>query len=71
MLPTSWCPLNGGCVVTGFHVPMGDFEIAAWAKYLKWFKPRKYRLIHLAERQQGIFIQAGNTRLIRFLPART
>ena len=51
---------RGDCDVAGFHVPLGEFETAAWAQYGKWLKPRKHRLMQLAERQQGLFVQPGN-----------
>ncbi|MDX5364208.1 MAG: helix-turn-helix transcriptional regulator [Pseudazoarcus pumilus] len=58
---------RGDCDVAGFHVPLGEFESAAWAQYRKWLRPRKHRLIHLAERQQGLFVLPGNPKGIRGL----
>ncbi|MBA4743239.1 MAG: helix-turn-helix transcriptional regulator [Azoarcus sp.] len=55
---------RGDCDVAGFHVPLGEFESAAWAQYRKWLRPRKHRLIHLAERQQGLFVLPGNPKNI-------
>src|SRR5690606_31771395 len=55
---------RGDCDVAGFHVPLGEFETAAWAQYRRWLRPRKHRLIHLAERQQGLFVLPGNPKII-------
>lgn len=51
---------RGDCDIAGFHVPLGEFQAAAWTQYQAWLRPRKHRLIHLAERRQGVFVQAGN-----------
>lgn len=51
---------RGDCDIAGFHVPIGTFEAEAWKQYLKWLKPRRHRLIYLAEREQGLFVSSGN-----------
>lgn len=58
---------QGDCDIAGFHVPLGEFEAPAWALYRKWLKPRKHRLVHLAERCQGLFIPPGNPKNIHSL----
>ena len=55
---------RGDCDVAGFHVPLGKFEAAAWEQYRRWLKPKKHRLIHLAVRQQGLFVPPGNPKNI-------
>lgn len=51
---------RGDCDTAGFHVPIGTFEAEAWKEYLHWLKPRRHRLIYLAEREQGLFVSPGN-----------
>jgi molybdate transport repressor ModE-like protein len=48
------------CDLAGFHVPTGRHEQAMVAWYLHWLDPHKHCLIHLAVRQQGLFVAAGN-----------
>jgi len=48
------------CDLAGLHVPTGAHERAMVAWYLRWLDPDKHCLIHLAERQQGLFVAAGN-----------
>lgn len=56
---------RGDCDIAGFHVPRGEFEDAAWDLYRKWLKPRKHKLVHLAERCQGLFVLPGNPKNIQ------
>lgn len=58
---------RGESDLAGFHVPIGDFESASVDRYGKWLDPKEYRLIHLAERTQGLFINPGNPFGIRGL----
>lgn len=51
---------RGECDLAGFHVPVGEFESAAAAKYRPWLDPGRHALIHLAYRTQGIFVARGN-----------
>lgn len=53
------------CDLASFHVPLGEFETKAWSIYRKWLKPRKHRLIFLAERCQGLFVLPGNPKNIQ------
>jgi molybdate transport repressor ModE-like protein len=58
---------RGECDLAGFHLPVGEFEGAAAAKYLPWLDPERHMLIHLAFRMQGIFVAKGNPKNIRSL----
>ena len=51
---------RGECELAGFHLPVGEFEHAAAAKYRPWLDPARHALIHLAYRMQGIFVAKGN-----------
>jgi molybdate transport repressor ModE-like protein len=52
------------CELAGFHLPVGEFEQAAAAKYRPWLNPRQHALIHLAFRTQGIFVPKGNPKQV-------
>lgn len=54
------------CDLAGFHVPVGEFKHAA-QPYLKWLDPKQHALIHLAYRNQGLFIAKGNPKKIKGL----
>ncbi len=51
---------RGESDLAGFHVPLGAFEAQAMERYGKWLDPKSYRLIHLAVRVQGLFVNSGN-----------
>jgi len=51
---------RGESDLAGFHVPIGEFESPSVERYGKWLDPKDYRLIHLAERTQGLFVNPGN-----------
>lgn len=51
---------RGECDLAGFHLPVGQFEAAAAAKYRPWIDPERHALIHLAYRMQGLFVAKGN-----------
>lgn len=51
---------RGESDLAGFHVPLGAFEAQAMERYGKWLDPKIYRLIHLAVRVQGLFVNPGN-----------
>jgi len=55
------------CDLAGFHVPLGEFEKPAIATYAKWLNKRSDCLIHLAVRNQGLFVAPGNPKQIRDL----
>lgn len=48
------------CDLAGFHVPIGQFEQATMATYMRWLDPARHCLIHLALRDQGLFVAPGN-----------
>ena len=51
---------RGECDLAGFHLPVGEFEGAAAAKYRPWLDPERHALLHLAYRMQGLFVAKGN-----------
>ena len=55
------------CDLAGFHVPLGEFEAAAVGRYARWLDPDKHLLIHLAVRNQGLFVRPGNPKQINAL----
>jgi len=55
------------CDLAGFHVPLGEFEKPAIATYAKWLNKRSDCLIHLAIRNQGLFIEPDNPKGLRGL----
>ncbi len=55
------------CDLAGFHVPLGEFEKPAIANYAKWLNKRSDCLIHLAIRNQGLFVEPGNPKNLRGL----
>ncbi|MDB5763193.1 MAG: putative molybdenum-binding protein [Herminiimonas sp.] len=59
---------RGECALAGFHVPLGEFERLAAARYTHWLDPKTHCLIHLAVRNQGLFVAPGNPKRIRGLP---
>lgn len=58
---------RGECDLAGFHLPVGEFEQAAAAQYLRWLNVRQHALIHLAYRTQGLFVAKGNPKGIHGL----
>jgi molybdate transport repressor ModE-like protein len=58
---------RGECDMAGFHVPIGEFQVAAAQRYMKWLKPGAHSLVHLAVRAQGLFVAPGNPKRIRGL----
>ena len=58
---------RGECDLAGFHLPVGEFEELAAATYRPWMDKRRHALIHLAFRNQGIFVARGNPRNIQSL----
>jgi len=51
---------RGECDLAGFHLPVGELEGAAAAKYRAWLDPERHALLHLAYRMQGLFVAKGN-----------
>lgn len=55
------------CDLAGFHVPLGEFEADAVERYTHWLNPEIHILIHLATRNQGLFVARGNPKKITSL----
>jgi len=51
---------RGECELAGFHLPVGEFEQAAFAEYAPWLNPAEHQLVHLAYRRLGLFVGRGN-----------
>ena len=51
---------RGDCDLAGFHVPLGAFQADAVAWYAQWLDPQQHCLIHLAVRDQGLFVAPDN-----------
>lgn len=58
---------RGESDLAGFHVPLGEFESQSVERYGKWLDAKAHRLIHLAVRTQGLFVNPGNPLAIRGL----
>jgi molybdate transport repressor ModE-like protein len=58
---------RGECDLAGFQVPLGEFEAPILQGYSQWLDPDRHRLIHLATRNTGMFVQPDNPRNIRSL----
>ena len=53
------------CDLAGFQIPLGEFEPDILARYREWLHPDHHLLIHLAVRDTGFFVKAGNPKKIR------
>jgi len=51
---------RGESDLAGFHVPLGEFESLTMEHYRRWLDPKAHKLIHLAVREQGLFVNPGN-----------
>lgn len=51
---------RGECDLAGFQVPVDDYEKPILRRYGHWLNPDRMLLIHLAERNTGLFVQPGN-----------
>lgn len=58
---------HGECDLAGFHLPMGKYEAAAAAAHRQWLDPERHAFLHLAYRQQGLFVARGNPLRVRGL----
>jgi molybdate transport repressor ModE-like protein len=56
---------RGECDLAGFHVPIGQLEAQAAARYVPWLRAERHSLVHLAVRMQGLFVARGNPKRIR------
>jgi molybdate transport repressor ModE-like protein len=48
------------CDLAGFHIPVGRFEQPTVAWYMRWLDPGQHCLVHIAGREQGLFVARGN-----------
>ena len=55
------------CDFAGFHVPIGEFEVPAARRYMRWLRDDVHRLVHVAVRTQGLFVAPGNPKRVRGL----
>jgi molybdate transport repressor ModE-like protein len=55
------------CDLAGFHVPRGAHEAATAAWYMRWLDAQEHSLVHIAGREQGLFVAPGNPLGIRGL----
>lgn len=55
---------HGDCDLAGFQVPVGEFEAPILQRYSEWLDPDQHRLIFLAVRNTGMFVQSGNPKNI-------
>ena len=55
---------RGECDLAGFHLPLGKFEPAAAAAHRLWLDPERHAYLHLAYRQQGLFVAKGNPKRV-------
>jgi molybdate transport repressor ModE-like protein len=53
------------CDLAGFQVPLGPFQAEMLAYYRPWLDAGKHRLVYLAQRETGLFVQRGNPKGIR------
>jgi len=53
------------CDLAGFHIPLGEFQSAAIAQFAHSLNPKTHCLIHLALRNQGLFVAPGNPKGVR------
>jgi molybdate transport repressor ModE-like protein len=58
---------RGECDLAGFHTPLGVHEAATLAHYMRWLDPERHCLVHIARREQGLFVARGNPHGIRTL----
>lgn len=50
----------GDCDLAGFQLPQGELESDMLAHYRQWLDGERHGLIHLAVRNTGFFVMAGN-----------
>lgn len=53
------------CDLAGFQVPVGPFQAPVLQHYSPWLDPDRHCLIHLAQRETGLFVQPGNVHNIQ------
>lgn len=62
---------NGRSDIAGFHFPRSNAGIRLAPFYRQWLDGDKHRLLHVASRQQGLFLQKKNRRKITGLQSLT
>ncbi len=55
---------RGECDLAGFQVPVAEYEKPILQHYRRWLDPDRMLLLHLAERNTGLFVQPGNPKRI-------
>ena len=55
---------RGECDLAGFQVPVAEYEKPILQRYMRWLDPDRMLLLHLAERNTGLFVQPGNPKHI-------
>jgi molybdate transport repressor ModE-like protein len=58
---------RGECDLAGFHMPEGEFEARTARWYLRWLDPARHCVVHLAGREQGLLVAAGNPHKVQGL----
>jgi molybdate transport repressor ModE-like protein len=58
---------SGECDLAGFHTPIGRFQQATATRYMRWLDSAQHSLVHLADREQGLFVARGNPLAIQGL----
>jgi molybdate-binding protein len=58
---------RGQCDIAGFHVPDTPTPGVLLEHFRPWLKDRTLRLLHLANRQQGLLVESGNPLRLRTL----
>ncbi|WP_323017641.1 substrate-binding domain-containing protein [Castellaniella sp.] len=56
---------RGECDLAGFQVPVDEYEKPILQRYGHWLNPDSMLLLHLAERNTGLFVPPGNPKNIR------
>lgn len=55
---------KGECDIAGFHIPTGVLAKKLAPEYLRFLDPKKYQLIYVIKRNQGLMVQKGNPKNI-------
>ena len=56
---------NGECEIAGFHIPDGPLAKTLAPQYINILDPKKYQLIYVVKRNQGLMVQQGNPKNIQ------
>src|SRR3546814_19398827 len=55
---------RGECDLAGFQVPEGEYELSILKRHCPWPNSDRHRLIHLAVRNTGPFVNPENPKVI-------